>query len=183
MGRTPAGNLTRGEDTVQSDFSYAVRQGQVRGVRRLGDEAEGHADIGRQKLCSRLGWGDAQPPGFGRNSEKVSQPGGGWRRDRARPAALDVAVQQRVEARVLQPETHMAIPAVTDRVDRVERTVLSGFWLDVLVEAVLDDGVNQGLLAAEVVVQSRGFDTGTFTHGARRRRWLSRLVHELGCRQ
>ena len=80
-------------------------------------------------------------------------------------------------------ETHVAIPALTDRVDRVERTVLTRFWFDELVEAVLDDGVDQALLAAKVVVQGRGFDTGAFTDGARRSGWLSRLVHELGCRQ
>jgi hypothetical protein len=64
----------------------------------------------------------------------------------------------------------MPIPAVTDRVDRVERAVLCRFWFDVLVEAVLDDGVNQALLAAEVVVQGRGFDTGAFADGSGRNR-------------
>ena len=73
----------------------------------------------------------------------------------------------------------MAIPTVTDRVDRVKRSVLIQFWFDVLVETVLNDGVNQALLATEVVVQGRGLDTGTFTHSPRRNSWLARLVHEL----
>ena len=68
VGCIPAANLTRGEDTDQRGFSHAVRQGQVRGVLGLGNETEGHANIGRQKLCSRLSWGNAQLTSPGRDS-------------------------------------------------------------------------------------------------------------------
>ena len=63
---------------------------------------------------------------------------------------------------------------------RIKRVVLPRFRINVLVEAMLNDGVDQALFVAEVVVQRWRLDAGAFAHGARGNRGIARLVHQLG---
>jgi hypothetical protein len=70
----------------------------------LRDQAERHADIRREQLRGRVRRGDAQSAEAGRGHQKRGELGKGRRRNRTRLAPLDVAVQQRVEARVVIDE-------------------------------------------------------------------------------
>ena len=94
--------------------------------------------------------------------------------DGAGDARLDVAVEQRVEARVVQAEGDVAVPALPDGVDRIVDRVARG---DVLGEAVVDDRVDQPLLAAEVVVERGRGDAGGLADGAGRQLATARRVH------
>src|SRR5699024_12187860 len=70
-------------------------------------------------------------------------------------AGPDLAVHQGVETGIAQTEGHVGVPALTQVLDRVTAGLHCGLLPEVEVETALDRGIDEALLAADDVIQSR----------------------------
>jgi hypothetical protein len=84
---------------------------------------------------------------------------------------------------VLESEPDVGVPARADRDHRVAAVPPGGRVLHVLGEPLVDDRVEQALLAAEVVVQRRRLHAGPLADRPRRHVPVVRLLEQLRGRE
>ena len=173
--RSPCRCFADGVRTAKGGFSHAVRQrGSVH--LRLCNQAERHADIGSeperphrlvQSATAALAAAVRSSIQRASAADVIARPGRARHyRTAARRGAGSLARSERGD------------PS-PDESPRWDRGGVLTACIDVLVEAMAEDGVDQPLFVAEVVVQRRGFHTGAFTDGAGGNGRVAGLVQEL----
>jgi hypothetical protein len=86
-----------------------------------------------------------------------------------------LAVDQRVERRVLQAKRHVLIPAAPQVLDGIDADRRVHLAAEVLLHAVLRDRVQEALLVAKQPVDRGSLHPGGVTDGARRDRFPATL--------
>src|SRR5699024_12644358 len=93
-----------------------------------------------------------------------------------------LAVHQGVETGIVQAESHMGVPALTQVLDRVAAGLHRRLLPEVEVEAAFDDGIDEALFAAEEVIQRRHLDTDGIADGPQGEVLARSLSDEVGSR-